>query len=187
MEKIKLSNNAFVYPMSMVVVGAMVEEKVNYITVAWITRVNASPPLIGVALNKSHYTNKGIHDHQEFSVNIPGLDLLKPVDYAGIFSGTKTDKSELFETFYGELKYAPMIKNCPVTMECKVFQVVDLPANEFFIGEIAGVYTEEKYLTDGKPDVRKMEPFTLTMPDNSYWKMGEFAGKAWNAGKDFRK
>jgi len=70
-------------------------------------------------------------------------------------------------------------------MECKVVNTVDLPADEFFIGEIVGVYTEEQYLTDGKPDIQKMKPFTLTMPDNGYWSMGELLGKAWSIGKNF--
>jgi flavin reductase (DIM6/NTAB) family NADH-FMN oxidoreductase RutF len=71
-------------------------------------------------------------------------------------------------------------------MECKVINTVDLPDDEFFIGEIMGVYTEERYLTDGKPDIQKMKPFTLTMPDNGYWSMGELLGKAWGIGKDFK-
>lgn len=71
-------------------------------------------------------------------------------------------------------------------MECRVVQVVDLPSNEFFIGEIVGAYTEERFITDGKPDIKKMNPF-LTMPDNRYWSVGEFMGKAWSIGKKFKK
>ena len=42
---------------------------------------------------------------------------------------------------------------------------------------------EERYLTDGKPDIKKINPFTLTMPDNNYWQVGNHAGKAWSIGK----
>jgi hypothetical protein len=48
------------------------------------------------------------------------------------------------------------------------------------------VYFEDKYLTDGKPDVRKICPFTLTMPDNNYWGVGENLGKAWSIGKEYK-
>ncbi len=183
MEKMKISNNTFIYPMPVVVVGAMVEGKINYMAVGWVTRVNINPPMVGFGSSKAHYTNKGIHEYKEFSISIPSLELMKEVDYSGIVSGARTDKSELFQPFYGELKYAPMIKNCPVTMECKLSQVVELPSHEFFIGEIVGVYTEERYMTDGKPDIKKMNPFLLTMPDNYYWSIGETAGKAWSIGK----
>lgn len=186
MEKVKIDNNGFVYPMPMTVIGAMVEGKPNYLAAAWICRVNFNPPWIGVALGKRHHTNKGIRGHKEFSVNIPGSDLIKAVDYVGLVSGDKTDKSKIFESFKGQLQNAPMIRHCPLTMECKVVNTVDLPADEFFIGEIVGVYTEERYLTDGKPDLRKIDPFTLTMPDNRYWSVGEVIGKAWAIGKDFK-
>ena len=46
--------------------------------------------------------------------------------------------------------------------------------------------TEERFLTDGKPDVKKINPFTLTMPDNHYWRVGETAGRAWSAGKKLK-
>jgi flavin reductase (DIM6/NTAB) family NADH-FMN oxidoreductase RutF len=72
-------------------------------------------------------------------------------------------------------------------MECRLFQTVDLPTNELFIGEIVGVYTEERYLTDGKPDIKKINPFILTMPDNNYWKVGDLAAKAWSVGRRLLK
>ncbi len=187
MGKIRIANNAFVYPMPMVVVGAVVDGKTNYLAVAWVCRVNFEPPMIGVALGKRHHTNRGIREHQEFGVSLPSADLIKAVDYVGLVSGARVDKSGIFEAFQGQLRYAPMIQNCPVTMECKLVKTVDLPADEFFIGEIVGAYTEERYLTDGKPDIKKMNPFTLTMPDNLYWCVGESVGKAWSIGKDFEQ
>jgi flavin reductase (DIM6/NTAB) family NADH-FMN oxidoreductase RutF len=186
MDKIKIDNNGRLYPMPMTVVGTTVKGQPNYLAVAWVCRVNSSPPMMGVALGKGHHTNKGIREHKEFSVNVPGADLIKAVDYVGLVSGEKVDKSKIFESFYGQLKHAPMIRSCPLTMECKVVNTVELPADEFFIGEIVGVYTEERYLTDGKLDIHKMKPFTLTMPDNGYWSMGELLGKAWDIGKDFK-
>jgi flavin reductase (DIM6/NTAB) family NADH-FMN oxidoreductase RutF len=91
--------------------------------------------MIGVALGKGHHTNEGIRDHKEFSINIPGVDLIKAVDYVGLVSGAKTDKSKIFESFQGQLKYAPMIRYCPVNLECKAVTKVDFPSNEFFVGD----------------------------------------------------
>jgi flavin reductase (DIM6/NTAB) family NADH-FMN oxidoreductase RutF len=79
-----------------------------------------------------------------------------------------------------------MIQQFPLCMECKLVDEVDLPTNTLFIGEIIGAYTEERFLTDGKPDSRKMIPFTLTMPDNNYWEMGNNVGKAWSIGKNLK-
>ncbi len=187
MEKIKIDINAFVYPMPMTLVGATVENRPNFMAVGWVARVNAKPPLIGVALGKHHYTNVGIHENKSFSVNIPGMDLIEKVDYCGLVSGKNNDKSQLFDIFYGGLPKAPMIRQCPLCMECKLVNPVDLPTNTLFIGEIIGAYAEERFLTDGKPDVHKMNPFSLTMPDNNYWGVGNAVGKAWSIGKNFKK
>jgi hypothetical protein len=64
---------------------------------------------------------------------------------------------------------------------------VDLPSNELFIGEIVAAYAEDACFTDGKPDIGKIRPFTLTMPDNQYWQVGSGAGKAWEIGKELKK
>ena len=185
MNKVKIGNNTFVYPMPMVLVGTVVDGKANFMAVGWVSRVNFNPPMIAVALGNFHYTNRGIHKNKTFSVNIPGSDLIEKVDFCGLVSGEKTDKSEIFDVFYGDQPTAPMIRECPLCMECKLHSAVDLPSNTLFIGEIVETYTEDRYLTDGKPDIEKINPFTLTMPDNNYWKVGENAGTAWSIGKDF--
>lgn len=184
MQKVRIDNNAFVYPMPMVLVGAVVEGRPNFMAVGWVSRVETRPPLIAVALG-AHHTNQGIAEHQAFSVNIPGIELIKAVDYCGLVSGKRVDKSALFEVFSGELEHAPMIQQCPLTMECRLVQSVPLPRHTLFIGEIVAAYCAENYLTDGKPDVKKIQPFTLTMPDNRYWTVGEYAGKAWGIGREF--
>jgi flavin reductase (DIM6/NTAB) family NADH-FMN oxidoreductase RutF len=72
-------------------------------------------------------------------------------------------------------------------VECKLVKTVELPTNSFFIGEIVAAYSEERFLTDGVPDIKKINPFLLTMPDNGYWSVGELIGRAWSAGKSMRK
>ena len=186
MGRMKIDANAFVYPMPMVLIGTMVENRANFMAVAWVSRVNARPPMIAAALGKIHYTNSGIHQNKTFSVNIPGLDLLEKADYCGLVSGKNANKSQLFDIFHGGLSNAPMIQQCPLCMECKLVSAVDLPTNTLFIGEIIGTYAEERFLTDGKPDIRKMIPFTLTMPDNNYWGMGNTVGKAWSIGENLK-
>ena len=186
MGRMRIEANAFVYPMPLVLIGTTVENRANFMAVAWVSRVNARPPMIAVALGKTHHTNAGIHQNKTFSVNVPGMDLLEKVDYCGLVSGKNDDKSRLFDIFEGELPNAPMIQQCPLCMECKLVNAVDLPTNTLFIGEIIGAYAEERFLTDGKSDIRKMNPFTLTMPDNNYWGVGNNVGKAWNIGKNLK-
>lgn len=187
MAKITIDENAFTYPMSMVVVGTVVNHRPNFMAVGWVTRVNFKPPMIAIALGKVHYTNGGIHTSGAFSVNVPGVDLMEKVDYCGIVSGRKDDKSTLFNVMTGRITGAPMIDDCPICMECKLVTVLDLPTNEVFVGEIVGAYANADCCSDGKPDIQKIRPFTLTMPDNQYWEVGGNAGKAWSIGKNFKR
>lgn len=186
MEKIKIDNNAFVYPMPMVLVGSIVEDKANFMAVAWVSRVNYKPPMVAIALGP-HYTNTGIDEKKSFSINIPTIELIEETDYCGLVSGSTTDKSKVFEVFFGDLKGAPLIRECPVCMGCKVYDAVKLPFNTLYIGEIVEVFTEERYLTHGKPDIKKINPFTLTMPDNKYWDVGNNVGNAWSIGRKLKK
>jgi flavin reductase (DIM6/NTAB) family NADH-FMN oxidoreductase RutF len=186
MAKIQIDQNAFPYPMSMVLLGTMVNGRPNFMAVGWVTRVNYQPPMIAAALGKTHYTNGGIHESGAFSINVPNVDLLEKVDYCGIVSGKKKDKSTLFTIMRGQKTGAPMIEDCPVSMECKLTTVLDLPTNEVFVGEIVGAYADAGCCSDGKPDIEKIRPFTLTMPDNRYWEIGRTAGKAWSIGKNMK-
>lgn len=181
-EKINIGNNVFVYPMPVTLVGTQVEGRVNFMTVGWISRVNANPPYIGVSINKNHYTAKGILENGSFSVNFPSSYMVKKTDYCGIVSGRKEDKSKLFEIFYGKIETAPMIKECPLNLECRLVDSIEFPTNYLFVGEILAAYSEEQYLTQGKPDIEKMELLLLTMPDNCYWTIGDYKGEAWKIG-----
>ena len=183
MSKVNLGQQAYVLPMAQTILGSYLNGKPNFMALGWLSRVNAKPAMLGVGVNKGNQTHNAIAVSGEFSVNFPSTDMVAVTDYTGLVSGKRVDKSGLFGLFNGELKAAPMIKECPLTIECKLYQQVDLPTNSFFIGEIVGAYSEEQYLTDGNPDIKKVNPFVLTVPDNRYWSIGECVGHAWKDGK----
>ena len=136
MEKINLGSTIPAYPMPVSLVGAHVNGRPNFLTVAWFTMVSYSPPRIAIALGKSHFTNPGIKENKSFSVCLPAEYMVEKTDYCGIVSGKKSDKSDIFELFYGELETAPMIRDCPLCVECQLVEVVESSRNEIFIGEI---------------------------------------------------
>jgi flavin reductase (DIM6/NTAB) family NADH-FMN oxidoreductase RutF len=186
MNKVQIGQNFFI-PMPVVLVGTQVNGTDNFMTVGWCSRANANPPMILCGIGNHHYTAKGISDTNTFSVNLPSSDLLVKTDYCGLVSGEKTDKSHVFDVFYGSLKTAPMIRECPVSLECKLVQTVPLPTNTLFIGEITGVYADGRVIKNGKPDFPDIDPLFLTMPDNRYWTLGKYTGDAWSAGKSMKK
>jgi flavin reductase (DIM6/NTAB) family NADH-FMN oxidoreductase RutF len=180
-EKINIGNNVFLLPMPMVLVGSRIKGRPNFMAVAWVSRVNASPNVMCVAIGNK-FTAEGILENKEFSINIPSVDLMPQTDLMGIVSGRDYDKSKEFDIFYGALKNAPMICECPVMMECRLVKSVRLEVDTLFMGEVMNVWSEEKYLTNGAPDITKVSPFCLSMPDNRYWSLGKEIGKAWHEG-----
>ncbi|MBU1205917.1 MAG: flavin reductase family protein [Proteobacteria bacterium] len=182
MRKIEVDTRNFMYPTLTTLVGANVSGKPNYITIAHVGILKYAT--VSVSLNKIHYTNAGIKENGTFSVNIPSVPMIQVTDYCGLVSGQEVDKSALLKNFYGQLKTAPMIEECPANMECKVIQILDLGTHEVFIGEIAATYCNEDCLTGGKgEDLLKVNPILFSMSGARYFAVGQEIGRAWNIGK----
>ncbi|MCL2288156.1 MAG: flavin reductase family protein [Candidatus Bathyarchaeota archaeon] len=179
MEKIAIGKNSMMFPMSLGLVGVNVtENQPNFTTVSSIATVSLDPPMVSFSLNKVRFSNKFIIEQKTFSLNFPSANLVNKVDYCGLVSGENVDKSTLFQVFYGSLSDAPMIKECPLCIECRLVAVIDLPKNELFIGQVVNAYSEQKYLTNGKLDTSKMGLCTLNFADSSYRIPGSIVGKA---------
>ena len=188
MTKKTLGSINLLYPTPTTIVGAIVKGKPNFITIAHIGIVNhAKPHLISLSMGKAHYTNSGIKENKAFSVNIPSEDLVVATDYVGLVSGKNTDKSGVFEIFYGNLKKAPMITECPINMECKLYDTYDTPTHDLFIGEIFETYADESVLENGKVDLARVRPLLFDMSSIQYWSIGRPVARCWNIGKQMKK
>jgi flavin reductase (DIM6/NTAB) family NADH-FMN oxidoreductase RutF len=172
--------------MPVAIVGALVNDRPNFMTVAWFNRLNGSPPIWGIALGKNQYTLEGIRQNKTFSINIPNVNLVTKADYCGIVSGRNVDKSKLFDIFYGELESAPMVQECPLSLECRVYDIIELPKITLVLGEVMTAYTETQYLSEEKLDSRKIDPFTFSQPDNKYWALGDIVADAFTIGKTLK-
>jgi flavin reductase (DIM6/NTAB) family NADH-FMN oxidoreductase RutF len=181
-DKVDIGTQAFI-PMPVVLLGTRVAGRPNFMAVGWAARVNTSPPLIAVSVNKRHHTAEALKEGESFSLNVPGRPLAEKTDYCGLVSGRSVDKSEVFAVFYGTLADAPLIRECPLCLECLVAEVHDLPDHVLCIGEIVAAHADRECLSEGRPDARKIDPLILTMPDNSYWALGDHVGRAWGMGK----
>lgn len=173
------------------VVGTTVNGRANFNTLGCFGLVSMIKPMVFIMSGKMHHTNVGIRESGYFSVNIPSDGLVVETDYVGIVSGSKTDKSGVFTTFEGSVAGVPMIRECPVNLLCKVIRSAELPneptpiISEFFIGEVLEAYVDEKCLTDGKPDIKKINPLLLAGDTShiQYWCLGETVGTAYKEGK----
>ncbi|MFH1662923.1 MAG: flavin reductase family protein [Chloroflexota bacterium] len=186
MAKVKLGPSTFVCPQPVFLVGANVDDKPNFITVAWGSIASERPSMISIAIRHIRYTLKGIKQTGTFSINIPSEDIVVEADYCGIVSGAKADKAAVcrFDVFYGKLNNAPMIGQCPVNLECKLMHTINLGSHVLLIGSIEETLIDESCITDGKPDVSKIKPFIYSAGyKNQYQNFGNFIASAFKAGK----
>jgi len=78
-----------------------------------------------------------------------------------------------------------MIEECPINIECKVIQTLEIHGMEVFIGEIAGTFANEHCLTNGIPDIMKVDPLVFSF-SGGYWKLGEKCGNSHSDGKKYK-
>ena len=172
------------YPMPTTLVGATVNDKPNFLTIAHVGILNhGTPQYLSIGLGKVHYTNDGIKENGAFSICLPSEDIRLETDYCGIMTGKKTDKAALFDLFYGELKTAPMIRECPINMELKLHDVLDYQTHDIFIGELVQTYVSDTAMTDGQIDIAKLRPLLFDMASKKYWSLGQAVGNCWSDGK----
>jgi flavin reductase (DIM6/NTAB) family NADH-FMN oxidoreductase RutF len=182
-EKIKLGAYPYIYPMPTVIVGTLVNDVPNFITVSYVGIVQHKPPMVSISIIDKHYTNEGIKKTGTFSINIPNTKMLVVTDFVGMNSGSTIDKSALFDLFYGELENAPMIKEAPLNLECKLVETINLNnGNEIYIGEIIQSYSSKKYTRRGYPYMKRLDPILFSINSNSYYNVGRRIGWAWKAG-----
>lgn len=184
MSKENLGVKNALYPMPVVVIGSEVNGKPNFNTIAHVGIIDHGT--LSISIGKIHYSNEGIKKNRTLSINLPSADMVEKVDYVGMVSGKKIDKSKVFRTFTGALKGAPMVEEAPISMECEVIDIYDRPEFDVFIVKIVNTYCELNVLTEGKLDYAKANPFFYDMPGFSYWNLGYKMMQAYTIGKNYQ-
>lgn len=183
MRKFRSGPEVMLFPTPAVLVGVLIDGRPNFMTAAWCGVASSKPPALSVALRSERHTLKGIGDHGEFSINVPPANLVKEVDFCGIYSGRKEDKSGIFKWSAGDLAHTPLVDECPVSMECRVLHTLNLGTHILIVGEIVQTHIAEACLTDGKPDALKIDPLIFAVGNSRYHRLGEVVGKAFSIGK----
>jgi flavin reductase (DIM6/NTAB) family NADH-FMN oxidoreductase RutF len=194
MKKIKCPAQPMLWPHLTVLVGANVDDKPDFAAVAWTGIAASNPASITISLQSQRYSLKGIYQNRTFSVNIPSVDLVKETDYCGMVSGADTDKVKdcHFEVFYGSLKTAPLIEQCPINLECEVTHTVNLGSHILIIGRFNEIYLSENCLTGGRPDIDKIKLFAFgpgkydSLQKVRYFALGEAFADGLSAGLDIK-
>lgn len=160
--KITKSPSTALYPVPVVLVTSSLEGfKPNIITVAWTGTMNSEPPMVFVSVRPGRHSHKMIKESGQYVINIPSAQQVKLVDQCGISTGRDTDKFQAtgLTPVPAAHVQAPLIKECPVNLECEVKQVISLGTHDAFIGEILAVHINEDVVSNGRIDFDLAKPF----------------------------
>lgn len=176
-----------VYPLPAVMVscGKTVEEY-NIFTASWVGTICSEPAMCYVSIRPSRHSYDIIKRNGEFVINLTTEELAYATDWCGVKSGRDFNKFE-------EMKLTPqktsvidsvIIKESPLSIECKVKEIIPLGSHDMFIAEVVNVLADEKFM-DPETDAFKLEDAKLmAYSHGNYFKMGEKIGKfGWSVQK----
>ena len=163
-------------PAVMATVGDM--ENSNIITVAWCGILSSDPPRAYISVRPSRHSHKLLTERGEFVINLTTEALAKATDYAGIYTGAKVDKFEKLSLtkVKSECVAPPTIGESPLSLECRVFEVISMGTHDVFMADILSVSADEEYFDeDGK--LRLDKSGLIAYSHGEYYKLGKQIGK----------
>lgn len=176
----------WLYPMPVLIVAAYDEQgKANVMNAAWGGIFTDDH--IGICLSEEHKTTKNILSAKAFSVSMATVEQLTACDYVGIVSGNREPEKFAkagFHAVRSEVVNAPIIEELPLVLECELVSY-DKESNHL-VGRIVNVSADERILTDGKIDYRKLRPITYDPINHHYIELGEVVGNAFSDGKKLK-
>ncbi|MBE6358823.1 MAG: flavin reductase family protein [Lentisphaerae bacterium] len=151
--------------------------KYNCLTVAWAGTLSSNPPMVGIGIRPERYSRGLIESSGVFTVNMPTAAMAEKVDYCGVVSGRDVDKFAKcgFTAAAGSKVDAPIITECPISLECKVKHSLSLGSHILYIGEVLAVQISSEFI-DGKNhfDVEKAD--LLAYAHGNYMSLGKSLG-----------
>ena len=178
MSKVKWKAGTFEYPIPAVMVSCGDMEKSNIITVAWTGIINTNPAMVYISVRDSRYSYNLIKESKEFVINLTTEKLAYATDWCGVKSGANVDKfKEMHLTKEkANMVKCPLIKESPVSIECKVKEVVPLGSHNMFIAEVLCIDADEKYFDEnGAFDISKCN--LIAYANGGYYTLGKKVGK----------
>ncbi len=141
MSKIKWKGGTLLAPVPPVMVSCGTMENPNIITIAWTGLINTIPPKTYISVRPSRHSYELIKESGEFAINLTPTSLVKEADWCGIHTGRKVDKfarCNLTPAEANEIS-APLIHECPISLECKVFDIIPMGTHDMFLADIVAV------------------------------------------------
>ena len=163
-------------PAVMVSVGDM--ENANIITIGWTGILSSDPPRAYISVRPSRHSHKQLKERGEFVINLTTEKLALATDYCGIYTGAKVDKFEKCSLTKLESKCvsAPTIKESPLSLECRVFDVIESGTHDIFMADILNISVDSSLL-DEKGRICFDKARLIAYAHGEYFALGKKIGR----------
>jgi flavin reductase (DIM6/NTAB) family NADH-FMN oxidoreductase RutF len=179
MRKVTLETTPFLLPAPVLLLSASGSDgTVNVMTVSWAGVACGTPPMVSVAMRQERYSYFLVRETGEFVLNVPSAALLRAVDFCGSVSGADVDKwarAQLTPT-PGLKVQAPMIRECPLNLECVVRRSMVLGSHVLFLAEVVAVHADDEVVQDGAVVAGRIAPLAYDPFGGDYWSLKEVVG-----------
>lgn len=178
MGKVTWKPGTFLYPLPAIMVSCGTMEKSNIITVAWTGILNTNPAMVYISVRPERYSYHLIKKQGEFVINLTNKNLARATDWCGVKTGAKVDKFKEMKLHKEKANFVkcPMIKESPVSVECKVKEIKELGSHHMFIADVLAINSDEKYIDEkGAFDISKCD--LIAYSNGHYYQLGKKIGK----------
>lgn len=178
MSKVQWKGGTFIYPIPAVMVSCGTMEESNIITVAWTGILNTNPAMCYISVRPERYSHNIIKENGEFAINLTSRQLAYATDWCGVKSGRDVDKFKEMKLTKEKANIisVPLIKESPVSVECKVKEIVPLGSHDMFVAEIVAIDADEKYIDEkGAFDISKCD--LIAYANGGYYPLEKKIGK----------
>ena len=168
----------FVYPIPAVMVTSGDMENSNIMTVAWTGIINTNPALVYISVRPERYSYNLIKENKEFVINLTTEELAFATDWCGVRSGAKFDKFKEMNLTKEKANFVkcPLIKESPVSIECKVIEERDNGSHTMFLAEVLSIDADDKYIDEnGAFDISKCD--LIAYANGGYYTVDKKIGK----------
>ena len=178
MAKVTWNAGTMLSPLPPALISSGDLNKPNVMTAAWTGIICSEPVITYVSIRKSRYSHELISKNKEFVINVPTWKIANAVDTVGVKSGRDLDKFALTGLTAEKCSKigAPQVKECPVSIECKVLEIREFGTHDMFLAEVVAVNVDEEFIDDkGGLDLEKAG--LLAYAHGFYYTLGRKIGK----------
>ena len=178
MAKIHWKGSTLLAPLPPMMVSCGNADKPNIITVAWTGIINTIPPKTYISVRPQRYSYGLIKERGEFTINLTPTHLVRAADYCGMYTGAKVDKFQKcgLTPEAGVNVSCPSISECPISLECRVSDIIPLGSHDMFLADIVTVSVDESLLDEhGKLCLERAH--LTAFAHGEYYEVGKVIGK----------